>query len=506
MKKDLAIILSLSIWLLLTSQLCRAERDTLVVCLGPQPITQLNPALTSNRHIFVLYHNWGDTLLYRDPESRLIVPCLAESYQWVDDTTLEFRLRKDVRFHNGEPFDARAVAFSMQVLKSPGSLVSKYLGDFQKVDVLDRHTIRFRMANPVPTALEVIANIFFIYPPDYYQQAGKEGFGNHPIGTGPYRFISRPDSSHAHFEAYPDYFGGPKGKARISHLKATTAADEMIQMEALISGKADLVRSTNFYTEQLPFMCENPGLKIRHIPILRLSFLAMDAAGRSGVNFFKDKRVRMAVNHAINKEKIIRIAYQGYAERVDSVTTPLHFGHEPDVTRYPYNPAMSRKLLADAGYPNGFAVDFYAAVGESACQLMVDDLAEVGIRAKLHYMDGQWDRFYQKFLRGEFPLAFMTWGSYSIPDASAILSPFFLMGAPGFYDVTPELSGMIMKAGRIMDQKLRKGLFSRAQKMIADEALWVPICANQAISIMDKDLHFRPSCDEIDRYYAASWD
>jgi len=506
MKRTVAIILSLFIWPLLTSQPCHAKRDTLTVSLGTQPIEQLDPAFTSNRQTLVLYHNWGDTLLYRDPNSRQMVPCLAKSYQWVDDTTLEFRLRKDVRFHNGEPFDARAVAFSMGILKSKGSLVSRYLGDFQKVEVLDSHTIRFIMANPLPTALEVLANIFFIYPPNYVQQVGEEGFGNHPIGTGPYRFISRPDPSQVHFTTYPDYFGGPKGKARISHLKVTTAADEMLQMESLISGRVQLVRSTNFYAQQLPFMAENPDLKIEHIPTLRLSFLTMDAAGRSGVTYFKDKRVRMAVNHAINKEKIIRVSYQGYAERVDSVTSPLHFGYEPDVSRYPYDPATARKLLADAGYPNGFVVDLYSAVGESACQLIVNDLAQVGIRARLHWMGAQWDHFYQKFLRGEIPLAFMTWGSYSIPDASAILNPFFVMGAPGCYGVTPEISGIITKAGRIMDQNTRKGLLSRAQKMIADEALWAPVCACEAISMMNKALHFRPSCDEIDRYHTASWD
>ncbi|MFO7600753.1 MAG: ABC transporter substrate-binding protein [Candidatus Desulfacyla sp.] len=506
MKKIGSLILLATFALVWCPTLCQAKRDTLKVCMGAQPLQNLNPAFTTNRHILVLYHNWGDTLLYRDPVQKRLVPCLSESWQWIDANTLEFRLRKGVRFHNGEPFGAQAVRFSLELLKRPDSLVSPYLTGFEGVDVVDEYTVRIRTSTPHPTAPEIIANVFFIYPPDYYKRVGREGFDVHPIGTGPYRFVSSTNSSEVLFTANPDYFGGPKGEAGIPHLKGVTATEEMLEMEALISGRADLLRSTDVRQRQVPFVKQNPDLKIKTVPILRVCFLVMDAAGRSGAPFFKDKRVRMAVNHAIHREWIIQHAFNGYAERIDSVTSPLHFGHEPDVVRYPYDPVRARKLLAEAGYPNGFDVDLFAAVYESSVEAIVRDLAAVGITVRHHWMGGKWNDFYRKFLQGEMPLAFMTWGSYSIFDAAAILNPFFIKDAQGCYGTTPELSAMLEEAQRTADPKRRRELLSKAQKIIAAEALWAPLGTTHAISLMKKDLNFQPSYDEIDRYFGASWE
>jgi len=485
---------------------CQAKRDTLVVSLGTEPITILNPAYTTSRQILVLYHNWGDTLLYRDPVQKRIVPCLAESCRWLDPKTIEFTLRKGVRFHNGEPFDARAVLFSMDLLKGAGSSVSRYLTSFDEVEAVDSHTIRIRTSLPDPTALEVITNILFIYPPDYYRTVGKEGFESHPIGTGPYQFVSRTGSSEVCFKANADYFGEPKGKARIQHLKAVILPEQLLHIEALISGEVDMVRSTSVYQEQVPFINQIPHLKIESTGIVRINFLNMDALGRSGVPFFKDRRVRMAVNHAINREKIIQEAYRGYGDRADSVTSPLHFGHEPDVMRYAYDPGRARRLLTEAGYPDGFTVDLFACVNETAVESIAHDLGAVGIQTRLRWMGGGWHAFYQKFVQGEVPLAFMTWGSYSMFDAGAIMNPFFIADAPGCYGTTPEVSRMLNEANRMMDQEKRRKLLSMAQKTIAAEAFWAPLCTVHAISIMDKTLMFQPCYDEIDRYFTASWD
>lgn len=505
MKKTLLLIISAFFVLIPTDNPCEAKQDTLVVSIGTQPLKPLNLAYTTSRQMIVLYHNWGDTLLYRDPVKGKIVPCLAESYQWVDPRTIEFKLRKGVRFHNGEPFDARAVKFSMDLLKGPESLLARYLAGFDGVEVVDDHTVRIKTSMPDPTALEMITNILYIYPPRYYKKVGREGFEKHPIGTGTYQFVSRKNPSEILFKANPDYFGGPKGKAKIPNLKVMTVPEEMLQIEAILSGQVDLVRSTSKCQDQIPFVEQSPDLKVKIVGLLRTNFLCMDATGRSGVDFFKDKRVRMAINHAINREKIIMDGYGGYADRTDSVTTPLHFGHEPHVTRYPYDPAKARKLLTDAGYPDGFTVDFFSAINESAAECIARDLATVGIKTNFKWMGGEWGQFYKKFLRGEVPLALLTWGSYSIFDASAIMNPFFITDAPGCYGTTPEVSRMLDEANQTIDQEKRRELFSKAQKIIAAEAFWAPLCTTQAISVMNKDLNFQPSYDEIDRYFTASW-
>ena len=485
---------------------CLAAEDSLTVSLGTQKLHPINPAYGTSRHILVLYHNWGDTLFYRDPDKKMLVPCLAESIRFVDPRTIEFRLRKGVRFHNGEPFDAFAVKFSLDLLKGPDSKVSQYLSGFSEARVMDRYTVRIKTTVSNPTALEIIANTLFIFPPGYYGKVGKEGFEKHPVGTGPYKFDSWNGPREICFKANEDYFGGPKGKAAIPTLYAVVIPEELPQVQALITGRVDLSRSTNALHKQMPFLKETTDLVFKSAPSLRTNFVCMDSAGRSGVDFFKDRRVRKAVNHAINKEDIVHKHYGDFADVAWSVTNPLHFGHESDVQQYPYDPVKSRKLLEEAGYPEGFTVDFFCAgVSESACESIADDLKAVGINTHMTWMGSEWNNFYRKFLAGELPLAFLTWGSYSIFDASAILDPFFMKDAPGCYGTTPEIDRMLKEANTIMDQENRKLLFSKIQKAIAEEAFWAPICTTRSMSVMKKNLNFEPSYDEIDRYFRASW-
>ena len=505
MKWKFSILVCGLIFFLPLGVMPETEQNTLSVAIGTQPLVHMDPARTTNRQTLVLYHNWGDTLLYRNPSTHEIVPCLAQSYRFIDPTTLEFTLRKGVLFHNQEPFTAEAVKFSLNRLKQPDSAVSGLLSALKAIKVLDAHTLRITTALPNPTILDIVANILFIYPPHYYQKVGPEKFDKHPIGTGPYRFVSCKRNRSITFKAFEGYFGEPKGKAKIPILQVKTRTEELLQLEELVNGTADLVRATNFYQQQIPFMNQEARLQVKSVRTLRTCFLVMDALGRSSVAFFKDRRVRQAINHAVNKEHITCKAFNQLADPMNSVTSPLHFGHESQVKTYAYNPNKARALLAAAGYPEGFSVDFYAGISESAAEAIVEDLKAVGIQADLHWMGGQWDRFYQSFSAGEYPLALLTWGSYSIFDASAILHPFFTTAAPGCYGTTDKVNRLLIKADQTLDQSVRKAFFSEAQKIIAREAFWVPLCTTRAVTIMNRALDFQPSVDEIDRYFTASW-
>ena len=501
----LAICMVFSSLITTGEALCQPKKDTLVVCLGKARPKSLDPAVSNTRQVLTLYHNWGDTLFYRDPENGKIVPCLAESYRLLDNGGILLSLRKGVTFHNGEPFNAKALKFSVELLKKPGSRVSRYLAGIKNVVVLDDHTVQVEVVKPIPTLLQLLANVLFIYPPDYYHQVGKEGFGKHPVGTGPYRLVSRKSPLEIHFKAYDGYFGGPKGKARIPKLKILTIGETIPQMEALISGKVDLIRSGCVNPEQAPFLKQTDHVKILSAKILRVYFLCMDAKGRSGETPFKDKKVRQAVNHAINREGISKNAFNGFATVSGSVTSPLHFGHENDVAQYPYDPAKARKLLAEAGYPKGFDMDFYAINNESAAETIVADLKAVGIRANAKWMMGKWDQLYKKFLAGEIPLAFLTWGSYSIFDAGALMNHFFMADSSACYGTTPEIHDLLKQASATQNREKRKRLFSKAQKQIAEQAFWAPICSVEVICAMQKGLRFQPAIDEIDRYFTAEW-
>ncbi|OQY46141.1 MAG: hypothetical protein B6240_07680, partial [Desulfobacteraceae bacterium 4572_87] len=148
----------------------QTQKDTLVVCLGKAQPKSLDPGVSNTRQVLTLYHNWGDTLLYRDPVSGGIVPGLAESYRILDNGDMELTLRKGVKFHNGEPFNGAAVKFSLDLLKKSDSKVSRYLANIEDVVALDDHHVRIEVFKPIPTLSQLIANVLFIYPPGYYRK------------------------------------------------------------------------------------------------------------------------------------------------------------------------------------------------------------------------------------------------------------------------------------------------------------------------------------------------
>jgi peptide/nickel transport system substrate-binding protein len=267
----------------------------------------------------------------------------------------------------------------------------------------------------------------------------------------------------------------------------------------------DLIRGGLVSPEQIPLIEKNPGLKIDSDEILRTWYITMDSLGRSGINFFKDKRVRQAVNHAIDKNEIIETVLKGYAKVTNSAANTLHFGYEPNVTTYPFDPAKAKKLLADAGFPNGFTVDYYAYRDKSVAEAISGYLTAVGIKTNMKWLGGQWDVMDKNLAAGTVPLAYISWGSYSVFDASSILDRFFKSDNPQCYGTTPEVDKLLTEANNIVDPGKRKELYSKAQKIIADEAYWVPLYNAKVISAMSKNLNFKPSYDEIDRYFTAAY-
>jgi len=504
MKRRFWAPISLALLCLATVPPCAADPNTLVVGMKTT-LNSLSTTDSSTRQTLVLSHHWADTLVYRDPEKREIVPCLAESFRIQEEGVIEFTLRPDVRFHNGERLTAEAVRFTMELYKNPDAISHTLFRPFTEVSVIDDRTVRITSTLNPSAALEILANMFFIYPPDHHRKVGREAFARCPVGTGPYRFVSwdRPDE--IRFEANPAYFGDPKKRPAIPRLTVRIIPEEMIRIEALIKREVDLLRGGSVSPEQAAFLMQQEGITVAKADILRTFFLVMDARGRSGVPFFKDRRVRQAVNHAIRRDHIVKQILREFGTMTYCPTTPMHFGHESAVRTYPYDPDRARELLAEAGYADGFHVDFYTARNESEAEAVAEDLSAVGIRTRLKWMGGQWDILFEKLRAGELPMALVTWGSYSIFDASAILNPYFMLDDPFCQGSTHEIDRILRDADRCRSTSRRKALLSEAEKRIADEAFWAPLYYGNSIAAMRADLDFRPSFDEVDRYFLAEW-
>jgi len=212
--------------------------------------------------------------------------------------------------------------------------------------------------------------------------------------------------------------------------------------------------------------------------------------------------VRQAVAHAIDRNSLTKNLVGPASVAIDSACHPDQFACATDVAKYPYDPAKAKALLKEAGVPDGFEFDLYAYRDREYTEAVIGDLAKVGLRAKLNYV--QYTAFVENVHKGRTPIAHGTWGSNSVPDVSACTGQFFLHG-PDDLAKDPEVKALIDEADSITDPDKRKAAWHKALARIASEAYWVPLFTYAKYYAYSKDLDFTPTSDEIPQFFAAKW-
>lgn len=482
------------------------EDDTLVVAFERTLLT-MDFYRSTDRAVIVLAHNWADNLVVRNPETGDFLPHLATSWEWIEPTALYMTLREGVTFHNGEPFNADAVIATFNYALDPNEPRpgASQIAWVREVEKIDDYTVLFRAWEPTPHALETLSTSAPIYPPKYLEEVGSEGFSKHPVGTGPYRLVRWDDNEHV-FERNEDYFVGAQAKPEIKNLIVRIYPEESSRVAALLAGEAHIARAGSLSLDQIPTLESSRVVRPETVPILRVWFLQMDAPGSSGVNVFTDKRVRQAVNHAIDRQEIIDGLMLGYGLVIDAPCNPFQFGCDQDAARkYEYDPQKARQLLAEAGYPNGFTVELWAYRDQLIAQAIQGYLEDVGIETELRWFAGQYDVASQHFGAGEVPLWFGAWGSYSIFDASAVLDVFFAEGGTFTYGTTEELEALLALGRSSVDPEERAQAYREAISIITEEAYWVPLFSGSVLAGVSESVDWKPSPDEIERYFYAKW-
>jgi len=463
----------------------------------------------SSREGIVVSRMIWDQLIYRDPKDMSYKPHLATAWKWRDDLTLDFTLRKGVKFHNGEPFDADDVKFSLEFLADPANkTISTYGRKFIKsVEKLGSHKVRVHLKVITPHILEYFASSdFVIYPNEYYGKVGNKGMDLKPIGTGPYRVTFVEPGKIAKMVRFDDHFeGSAKGKGKIKHIVWKTIPDKVTQVAELLTGGVDWIWRVN--PDQAKNLKRNPNLTVVSSETMRIGYVGMDAAGRSGDSPMKKLKVRQAVSHAINREAMAKNLAGGGARVIHVACFPSQFGcNDSAAPRYEYNQAKARQLLAEAGYPNGFDIDFYAYRERPYAEAIVGYLHEVGIRAKLKFMK-------YKALRGkvrgdgkksETSLLFMTWGSGSVNDISAITSFFFKFSSDDLYR-DGKVRDWLQTGDTTVSPKVRAANYKQALTRIAEQAYWLPLYTWSMNYAFTNELDFTPTTDEIPRFFTAKW-
>ncbi|WP_278924437.1 MULTISPECIES: ABC transporter substrate-binding protein [Pseudophaeobacter] len=465
-------------------------------------LENIDSYFNSSREGVVMQRAVWDGLIYRNPETNEYVGNLATSWEWIDDTTLEFKLREGVTFHNGEPFNADDVVFTVNFVakEENGVKTQRNVNWMESAEKVDDYTVRIKLKKKFPAAIEFLSGPVSMYPNEYYAEVGPSGMGLKPVGTGPYKVTEVVPGQHFKLEANSAYHDSPKGQPEIANIDIRTIPDVNTQMAELFSGSLDLIWQVP--ADQANKLGQMGQFTVANESTMRVGYLQMDSAGRSGDNPFTNKLVRQAVNYAINRQELVDALLQGSSKVVYTPCFPSQFGCEQDVTKYEFNPEKAKELLAEAGYPDGFEIAFYAYRDRQYAEAIASYLNNVGIKTDFKML--QYSALRELNMDGKVALSFQTWGSYSINDASAMVSQFFKHGS---LDSTrdDEVRDWLDVADSSTDPDERIANYSKAINKITGEAFWAPMFTYNTNYVFTDQVSYAPTPDEVLRFVDMTW-
>ena len=443
-------------------------KDTVVVAVVPL-VDTLDPHMHFQRTGILMNINMYDSLLHKTTKMQY-EPSLATSWKAVNDTTWEFKLRKGVKFHNGDTMTNEDVKFSFDRVLDQKNKSPQYgnIRAIKEVKIVDADTVHLITDKPYPLLLERL--VFFpIIPKKHYEKVGAEVFGaEKAVGTGPWKVVEYKRDQHIKLEAFDQHW---RGKPPFKTLIFRGIPEVATQVAELKTGGVDIIR--NVSADLVPDLKNNPHTYISTAPILRTHYMAFDMR----VEPFNKKLVRQAANYAIDREAVVQKMMAGLGKVVPTVVNPMAFGFDASVTPYSFDPKKAKELLKQAGYPNGVDVTIHSGsvewrpVFEALCQMMT----EVGIRATPKMWDPgpAWNKFFQadgKATHGYYG----SWGYYSVFDADAILHPLYHTEPGGWvgkhYIRVEGLDALIDQARSTVDAAARKRTYSQILKLIKEEA------------------------------------
>lgn len=478
--------------------------DTLHVAFTKE-LENVDSYFNSSREGVVMQRAVWDGLIYLDPIANEYKGNLATSWNWIDEKTLELKLREGVKFHNGDAFTADDVVATVNFVakEENGAKTQRNVNWMESAEKVDDFTVRIHTKDVFPAAIEFLAGPVSIYPAKYYAEVGPSGMGLKPVGTGPYKVVEVVPGQHFVLKKNENYHDSPKGQPAIGTIDIRTIPDVNTQLAELFSGTLDLIWQVPAdQAEKMAAMADR--FTVTNESTMRVGYLDMDAAGRSNMdpNPFTDLKVRQAINYAIDRQALVDNLLQGKSKVVNTACYPSQFGCVQDVTAYPYDPEKAKALLAEAGYPDGFSTEFYAYRDRSYAEAISSYLNAVGIKTDFRMLE--YSALRELNMKGEAPLSFQTWGSYSINDASAMVSQFFKHGSLDSAQDDQVLEWLTV-ADSSTDPDKRVDYYGKALKRIADQAFWAPMFSYNTNYVTTKEVEYTPTADEVLRFTTMTW-
>ncbi|WP_237214162.1 ABC transporter substrate-binding protein [Falsiroseomonas oryziterrae] len=507
--------------LALTAGQAAAQAPTTLTMAVGAPVTSLDPhfhQLSPNNAVSDMIF---DKLVDTDAQARNI-PGLATEWRAVGPTTWEFKLRPGVRFHNGSEFTAEDVAFTLQRLPNVPNAPSSFAAfsrPIQRIEIVDPLTIRFHTAAPYPLLPLDMTNVRII-DAQTHANVTTEGFnsGGLAIGTGPFRVVQHRSGDRIEFERNAEYWGGAPHFQRVSYRMITNDA---ARTAGLLAGDLDFIDQVP--TTDIARLRNDPRLHLSEIVGLRLIFLGLDHLraenensphitdndGRPlGRNPLRDVRVRRALSMAIDREAITGRIMDGAATPANQFLPPGTFSHVADLPPIRFDPDGARRLLAEAGYPNGFRIQLNTPndryINDARIAQAVGAMwTRIGVRTSVEAQT--WAVFVNRAGRQEYSAHLIGWGSN--PDGShpmrniiATASAERGWGASnrGRYS-NPRLDALLVQAMAELDEGRRERLLVDIQRMAAEDVAVIPLHIQTNIWAMRRSLQHSARVDELTR-------
>ena len=473
----------------------RVKTKEIVVGLGAEPRSMLAVTIvdwTTNNMLEHIY----DRLLDRDPKTFKPTPMLAESWKSVTDTTWEFKLRKGVKFHNGEPFTSASVKATIEYTLDPANkthfTAGAYWGLVKEVQIVDDYTVRFITKQPWPNLVDSAAsNGSLMMPAKALKELGPAKLAEKPIGTGPFKFVEWKRDERLVLERNPDYWQGPADASRVTF---RFIPEFSARMAALLSGEIDIMKDVPPHAVEA--IERSRRAKMRTTVSSRINYLAL-------VNLkpgpMQDLRVRRAMNHAVDVDELIKQVLRGRATRMCGPLSPVNVDYGP-VECYKHDPARAQALFKEAGVdPTTLALTLDTPSGRYPLDKDVSlaigaQLQRLGI--KTNVVVNEWGTHLDKIKnRTTGDMFFLGWGPAL--HGQGTMPPLFLADQTySSYGNNTTLNEKIARVQTVLDPKARAEGYAELQKMVRDEAPWVFLWQQHDLYGVAQHVEWTPRADE----------
>lgn len=442
---------------------------TLVVALPLEP-NSINPPNGADRMAGNVINQIFESLVELDNNSGELVPALATSWEVAEDGSVyTFALREGVTFHDGTPFNAQDVVATFEAGADPANAYAASYADVG-VEVVDDYTVNVKPATPDVTFLRTMAETPIISD-EQFAAEGNAGIETNPIGTGPFKFVEWNKGDRLVLVANEAYWD--ESKPYLAEVIFRPIPESSTRLAAIQTGEVHIVNRLT--PDEATSLADADSVEVVSYPADRVYYITFNNL-TTGVGLpTEDKRVRQAINYAVDREAIVEGLFGGNARLSSGFVTPSNLGFDETLAPYPYDPEQARALLEEAGYPDGFSIGMACPVGaytnfEEVCQAIANYLSEVGITldgGEIEFLESgvYWDREAAK----ELPPLFGDSWSASVGEALPRLNG-ALRGMDASYSswYDPEIAERLDQIEQSFDSEERAALYQELQAYMYD--------------------------------------